>query len=150
MRKSTILMLSIVFVASVLIVGIFGMKVFTIGKINYVKELVVNSESFSVDKTDATTNFKVDDGKYSYLVLAKSGEPINLTITPTLIPTLTDVELTNPEISIHFNHNNPEKSQTTFLDGVFTISGNDTFTVTLQTNDGSNLHVRVQVVVIFI
>ena len=158
MRKSTILMIAVVFVASVLIVGIFGMKIFTIGKINYVKELIIDETCFSVDNQDAQTGFKITENKdgskkYSYTILTKKDSPLNLTITPKLIPTIQDTELTNPEITTVFNHNSPENAKTTFENGVFTMlsdsTGTDSFVATLKTNDGSNFHLSITVIVIF-
>lgn len=157
MRKSTILMIAVVFIASILIVGIFGMKIFTIGKVNYVKEIVVSQDSFTIDNTEAQANFKVvessDGKKYSYLIIVKPNTTVNLTINPTLIPTLDDMELTNPEITTIFEHNNPENAKTTFSDGVFTMSsavnGADSFMATLKTNDGSNLRLSITVMVVF-
>ena len=158
MRKSTILMISVVFIASVLIVGIFGMNIFSIGKVNYVKEIVLDSESFVIDNAQAQTNFQSStnqDGtkKFSYLIITKKDVAINLTITPTLIPTLQDVELTDPTISTVFTHNNPENAKSTYENGVFTMTsantGSDSFIVTLKTNDGSNIRVNVTVMVIF-
>ena len=66
MSKPTILILSLIYVASILIVGIFGMQVMSFNNINYIESITINKDEIEFSNGQSPIIFNgeeiTDDG----------------------------------------------------------------------------------------
>lgn len=102
MKKSTILMLLIVFVVSVLVVGIFGMQSVPYEQILYVKEIVPTSVT---SMTGTSEGLEIQSDENGYYVMLPYEEGLELLINYELKPA--DCTNKNVEVSIVY----PAKNQ---------------------------------------
>ena len=146
MTKPTILVLAIVYVASVLIVGIFGMQIMSFNNINYISSITLINDNdhleFShnkntlqfheVSKDEEATPYK----EYYLIFEAKAGMTIKLTpiltaVDPTLDPT-------NKELDVNITYSSDKENCITYENSVFTIHEAGGATVTYKSKDNSN------------
>ena len=147
MTKPTILILVVVYLASVLIVGIFGMQIMSFNNINYIASISLINDNdhleFSHDrnllvltetsKDDEATPYK----KYDLVILEyKAGMTIKITprltaVDPTLDPTNKELD-----VSVFCNENFP--NCITYAKGVFTINSVGDAIITYRSKDNSN------------
>lgn len=93
MKKSTILMLLIVFVGSVLVVGIFGMQSVPYEQILYVKEIVPTSVT---SMSSSSQNLQIQTDGDGYYVMLPYEEGLQLLINYKLDP----VDCTNKGVRV--------------------------------------------------
>ena len=144
MTKPTILILTIVYLASVLVVGIFGMQIMSFNNINYIASITLDEKNveFSHDKSllrlkehskdDEATPYKV----YNLVILShKAGMTIK--ITPTLIAIDPTLDPTNKELDVNVLCDGDDNC-ISYSNGIFTINRNGGATVTYKSKDNSN------------
>lgn len=156
MTKPTILILIIVYLASILIVGIFGMQIMSFNNVNYIDSITLTDDNdhleFSHNK-ETLSFYETEKGqdaisyKEYYLIFdIKEGMTIKLTpiikaVDPTLDPTNTELD-----VNIVYD-SEQDKGCLTYENGIFTVHKAGNASVTYKSKDNSN---KKMVVVFFI
>ena len=124
MKKSTILILLIVFVGSVLVVGIFGMQSVPYEQIVYVKEIIPTSVTTMTGNAQGL-QIQIDDEGHYYVMLPYE-EGLELLINYDLKP----ADCTNKKVEVSIVY--PEKNQPAELTARNTIHFNRKGSIQLQ------------------
>ncbi len=147
MTKPTILILTIVYLASILIVGIFGMQIMSFNNINYISSITLANDNdhlefshnrdtlFFIEKSmdDEATPYK----EYQLIFDGKVGMTIKITpvltaIDPTIDPTNKELD-----VSVFCNENSP--NCISYENGIFTVNAKiGDATITYRSKDNSN------------
>ncbi len=143
MSKPTILILSIVYLASILIVGIFGMQVMSFNNINYIESITINKNEiefsdgqvFDDKKTFFISKEITDDGipYMQYTIVFKYKTNLNISVKPIVTAKDPTLDPTNKTLSV-----SSDKNDIIYKDGVFTINGKEVVTFVFNSQDSSN------------
>ena len=143
MSKPTILILSIVYLASVLIVGIFGMQVMSFNNINYIDTITIdvneiefsNGQVFDGKNTIFKAETITDDGipYEQYTIFFKYSENLNISIKPKVVAKDPTLDPTDGTLNVSSNNDN-----IIYNEGVFTVKGKDVVTFVFNSQDSSN------------
>ncbi|MDE7454433.1 MAG: hypothetical protein K2M64_01235 [Clostridia bacterium] len=118
MKKSTVLILLIVFVGSVLVVGIFGMQSVPYEQIVYVKQIVPTSVTTMIGSSQ---NVKIQINEEGYYIMLPYEEGLELLINYDLKPV--DCTNKNIKVTIIYPTTNPPAQLTERNTIVFTKKG---------------------------
>lgn len=138
MTKPTIIILAVVYLASILIVGIFGMQ--PRGEVtNYIESITITEQhlEFSQDKKALGFKFisKEQQGYIEYRVLIKPQGELTMTLKkPTIIAKNPDEDPTNSELTIEYDGSATGVTNEGF---VFKINGKGTTNITFKSKDDS-------------
>ncbi len=154
MTKPTILILAIVYVASVLIVGIFGMQIMSFNNINYIASITLTKDndhmefSHNKDKLEFYEAIKGQDGTpyQEYYLLFPCKEGMTIKITPIIKAVNPNLDATNKELDVNIFFDDGFENCLTYSNGVFTVNKAGNATVTYKSKDNSNK----KMVVVFI
>ena len=149
MTKPTILILVTVYLASILIVGLFGMQVGGLTE-NDIATITLTEDRIEFDKEKATLNitFKELEGgnnytKYGLAVRAKPKGDLLMTITPFVQGENPNFSPTNSNLSISCNVKEAEDENSikvTNQGSTFTISGEGNATIVFYSQDDSGIY----------
>ena len=146
MTKPTILILTIVYLASVLIVGIFGMQIMSFNNVNYIQSITLTNDNdhleFSHNK-DTLEFFEVYKDQeatpyYEYYLMFQSKAGMTIKITPVLTAVDPTLDATNKELDVNFSFSDGDEDCITYENGVYTINNAGNATVTYKSKDNSN------------
>lgn len=142
MSKPTILILSIVYLISILIVGIFGMQIMSFNKVNYIESISLSEKDVSFSDSNCYLDFIANDetSEYTIVYQYKKGLTIEITLTfkgkdPTSDPT-------NMNLTVSSDTTN---DSITYSNGKFTINSPDTVIFTFYSQDHSNKKMKVTI-----
>ena len=140
MSKPTILILSIIYVASILIVGIFGMQVMSFNNVNYIERITINANEIEFSNGQTPLAVKEEeittDGipYMQYTIVFRYSKDMNISLKPivvakdpTLDPTNKDLKVSSDKVDI-----------ITYQDGIFTVKGKEVVTFVFDSQDASN------------
>jgi hypothetical protein len=136
MSKPTILILSIVYLISILIVGIFGMQIMSFNNVNYIESISLSEKDVSFSDINCSLDFMVDDNEtnaYTIVYLYKKG--LTIQINPTIKGKDPTIDPTNKNLTVSSDTTN---DSITYSNGVFTINSPDTVIFTFYSQDHSN------------
>ena len=156
MTKPTILILTIVYLASVLIVGIFGMQIMSFNNINYIASITLINDKdhleFSHNKETLIFHEISKDAEaipykeYYLMFTEKVGMTIKITpvlkaIDPTLDPTI-------KELDVNIVYEEGSDGCITYDNGVYTVNKMGGAIVTYKSKDNSNKKMVVRFIII--
>ena len=150
MTKPTVLILVTVYLASILIVGLFGMQVGGIVE-NDIAVISLTEDRIEFDKEKDTLNitFKELEGgenytKYGLAVRAKPEGELVMTITPNIQGEDPNLSPTNSSLAISCNvkevESNDNSIKITNEGSVFTITGEGNATLVFYSQDDSGIY----------
>ena len=156
MTKPTILILTIVYLASVLIVGIFGMQIMSFNTVNYISSITLTNDNdhlefshnrdtlmfFEKSKDEEATPYM----EYQLIFNFKAGMTIK--ITPRLTGVDSTLDPTNKELDVNVFCNEDAPDCITYANGVFTVNKMGTATVTYRSKDTSNKKMVIKLITI--
>ncbi len=140
MSKPTILILSIVYLASILIVGIFGMQVMSFNNINYIESITLNEQEITFSDPNCYLDFISDDEKCEYTIVYAYKKRLTIQIKPIIKAKDPTLDPTNKNLTVSSDSNN---DAVTYKDGVFTVNSLDTVVFTFYSQDHSNKKMKV-------
>lgn len=138
MTKPTIIILAVVYLASILIVGIFGMQ--PRGEVpNYIDSITITEQHLEFSQDKNSLEFKMvpkdKQGYMEYRVLIKPQGELTMTLKkPTIIAKNPDEDPTNSDLSIEYDGSATGITNEGF---VFKINGKGTTTITFNSKDYS-------------
>ncbi len=145
MSKPTILILLIVYVSSILIVGIFGVQIMSFNNINYVDAITLEKQNVTFSKNKDTLSFisqNVSDTAIPYMRYTLVFEYANnqtINVTPKIVAKNPSLDPTNKELAVTLTY-----SQDAYLDcityenALFKVNRPGAVTVTYRAQDHSN------------
>ena len=121
MSKPTILILTIVYLASILIVGLFGMQVMSFNNINYIESITIKKEDIEFSNGNKQFVFQaeeINDGipYMQYQIVFKNEDNLRISIKPIIVAKDPTLDPTNPTLSV-----SADKNAIVFQDNVFTV-----------------------------
>ncbi len=147
MSKPTILLLSIVYFASILIVGIFGMQVMSFNNVNYIDSITINVQDVEFSNGKTPINIKeeeiLDDGipYMKYTIFFEHAKDLNISIKPIVVAKDPTLDPTDKTLNVSSN-----STTSVYEDGIFTVKTIGVVTFTFNSQDASN---KKMVVVIY-
>ena len=147
MTKPTILILIIVYLASVLVVGIFGIQIMSFNNINYIDSISLTNDNdhieFSADRSLLVIkeNTKGEDAieyKSYNLIIWQSSAGMTLKITPIVVAVDPTLDATNKELEVSILCDEGFENCITYNNGIFTINKQGCATITYRSKDNSN------------
>ena len=156
MTKPTILILAIVYVASVLIVGIFGMQIMSFNNINYISSITLTNDKdhleFSHNKDTLQFHEVSKDAEATpykeYYLIFTGKEGMTVKITPILTAVDPTLDPTNKELDVNVSYEEGSDGCITYLNGVYTINSMGGAIVTYKSKDNSNKKMVVRFIII--
>lgn len=154
MTKPTILILTIVYLASVLIVGIFGMQIMSFNNVNYIASITLTKDNdhleFS-DNKDKLEFYEATKGQdatpyQEYYLIFPSKVGMTIKLTPIVKAVNPNLDATNKELDVNIFYDDGFENCITYANGVFTVNKAGNATVTYKSKDNSNK----KMVVVFI
>ena len=152
MTKPTVLILVTVYLASILIVGLFGMQVGGIVE-NDIAVISLTEDRIEFDKEKDTLNitFKELEGgenytKYGLAVRAKPEGELVMTITPNIQGEDPNLSPTNTSLKVEYRVTQPEKLNVTNEGLTFTIVGTGEIKITFRAQDDSNKYMTLELI----
>lgn len=146
MKKSTIILLLIVFVGSVVIVGVFGMQAVPFEEIVYVKEIVPHEVVVYAGGAQSTLQAQLDTDKgagHYYIMIPLQNEMI-----VNVIPRITPTDSTNKNLKISIVPGEGDDIATIGELGEINISGRGTVHLRYSAQDsatGAVMHLYIHV-----
>ena len=143
MTKPTVLILVVVYLASILIVGVFGMQIMSFNNVNYI-EIITLSED-RIDVGNAKKLFEeeyVEEGtpywKYNLTVQYKEG--LQIIINPKIIAQNHEEDASNPKLKVVVSYQEGLEGCITCNedDNVFTVNKKGVMYVTYWAQDNSD------------
>ncbi len=147
MTKPTILILIIVYLASVLIVGIFGMQIMSFNNINYIDSITLTEDNdhFELSHKDYLLKFKENQKGldaipyYEYILLLDLKVGMTVKLTPIIKAVDSTLDPTNKELDVNISYSKEiDKGCITYANGIFTINKAGDATITYKSKDNSN------------
>ena len=145
MTKPTILLLTVVYFASILIVGIFGMQIMSFNNINYIESITLTDSDdnleFSANKNTLTLEeYDIDDAipykKYNATFRYKKGMTIKvMPIIKAKDPTLDPTDKTL-QVSLKYESEGFEGC-ITYEEGIFKVNRRGSVIITYNSQDNS-------------
>ena len=138
MKKSVIILIAIVYIASIFVVGFFGMQIKAFDTMIYITDIECNNENIVV-KQDQTKELKFDynpngDMQENTLILTYDVYPKNSTLKG------------YDAVKLVYNENDTKKLA--IVDGLkITFLGKGVMSVSLKSLDGSNVIENIRIIV---
>ena len=152
MTKPTILILAIAYLASILIVGIFGMQVMSFNNVNYIASITLTEQSleFSQDKESLNVIFveKEQDGYIEYRVKLNFKSPVTISVNPIVVAKDPTQDPTDRTLSISVHESTAGLVENDGVSTNYTINKKGTATVTFSANDNSGKKMVLKIVAI--
>lgn len=140
MSKPTILLLSIVYFASILIVGIFGMQVMSFNNVNYIESITINVQDveFSNGKPPIAPIKEeevLDDGipYMKYTIFFEYEKDLSISIKPIVVAQDPTLDPTDKTLNVSSN-----STASVYENGIFTVKTIGVVTFTFNSQDASN------------
>ncbi len=139
MSKPTILLLSIVYFASILIVGIFGMQVMSFNNVNYIESITINVQDVEFSNGKPPIIIKeeevLDDGipYMKYTVVFEYEKDLSISIKPIVVAQDPTLDPTDKTLNVSSNN-----TTSVYENGIFTVKTIGVVTFTFNSQDASN------------
>ena len=153
MSKPTILILSIVYLASVLIVGIFGMQVMSFNNVNYIESITINLQEVEFSDNQIPVILKEDESdnpdEKRYTILCKYSNNLTIFANPIIIAKDPTLDATNRNLRITKDNNNDDSI--IYENGVFKVNKiplNNSVEFTFYSQDSSNKFMTITLIVV--
>lgn len=143
MTKPTVLILVVVYLASILIVGVFGMQIMSFNNVNYIESITLSEDR--IDVGNAKKLFEeeyVEEGtpywKYNLTVQYKEG--LQIIINPKITAQNHEEDASNPKLKVVVSYQEGLEGCITYNedDNVFTVNKKGVMYVTYWAQDNSD------------
>ncbi len=152
MSKPTILILSIVYLASVLIVGIFGMQVMSFNNVNYIESITINLQEVEFSDNQIPYILQEDEtenpDEKRYTIVCSYSNNLTIFANPIIVAKDPTLDATNRNLRITKDNND---DSIVYENGVFKVNKiplNRSVEFTFYSQDSSNKFMTITLVVI--
>ena len=153
MSKPTILILLIVYVSSILIVGIFGLQIMSFNNINYIDSITVDVKNVSFSKNKHTLSFISNSvineaiPYMRYTLIFEYASDQTLAISPKIVAKNPNIDPTDNRLTVTLTYSQEaHKGCITYENSLFKINRPGGVTVTYRSQDNSG---KIMVVYLF-
>lgn len=143
MTKPTVLILVVVYLASILIVGIFGMQIMSFNNVNYIESITLSEDRIEIGEVRSqlgSTFVEEGEGYWEYNLLVEYKEGLRFIINPKITARNPEEDATNPELKVEISYQEGLEDCITYNkeDNVFTVNKKGIMFVDYWAQDNSN------------
>ena len=142
MTKPTVLILLVVYLASILIVGIFGMQVMSFNNINYIESITISKEHIAFSDNGDTLIFEETLQEEAipyveYRATFRYKKNMTITVNPIIKAVDPTEDASDDELVITIQYEKGFENCITYDKGIFTVNKTGMATVIYNSKDGS-------------
>ena len=143
MTKPTIVIIIIVYLASVLIVGIFGMQIMSFNNVNYIESITLTKDSleFSINKETVGFEETLKENAqpyWEYRATFKYSKDMTVRVSPKITAKDPTLDPTDSTLNVSLSYEEGRENCITYENGVFKVNKRGMAKVTFRSQDNSD------------